>query len=157
MIRFPFLLSCILYITAVSAQPFAISGKIADTKDNSPLTGVNISLINVKDSSLLLGTSTDIDGKFLLENIEKGDYKLNISYISYKTNEQFLKVNENISLNTILLAEDSKLLKEVVIEEKQIRVQQLGDTSQFNANAFKTNRASSWVLVTRSKRRLKVE
>jgi hypothetical protein len=36
--------------------------------------------------------------------------------------------------------EESKLLKEVVIEEKQIRVQQLGDTSQFNANAFKTNK-----------------
>ena len=38
------------------------------------------------------------------------------------------------------MVEESKLLKEVVIEEKQIRVQQLGDTSQFNANAFKTNK-----------------
>jgi hypothetical protein len=49
-------------------------------------------------------------------------------------------VQSTITLKDIKLVEDSKLLKEVIIEEKQIRAQQMGDTTQYNASAFKPNK-----------------
>ena len=123
----------------VSNTP-TVSGTIIDAKDKSPLIGVNVLLTNTKDTTQLKGASTDLDGNFIIENVEKGNYKLNISYISYKSVDKIIDVNGSLNLQTISISEDSKLLKEVVIEEKQIRVQQLGDTSQFNAGAFKTNK-----------------
>lgn len=119
---------------------FSISGNIIDAKDKSGLIGVNIVLKNLNDSTKILGVSSDFEGGFSIQNIEKGNYTLNISYIAYKTISKIINVNDDVDLKTIELAEDGKLLKEVVIEEKIIRVQQLGDTSQFNANAFKTNK-----------------
>ena len=131
------IISC---ISLTKAQTFTVSGKITDAKDNSELIGVNVTITNVKDSTQTKGESTDLEGNFSIADVPAGDYVLNISYISYKTIIKFISVTENLDLKNIAMAEESKLLKEVVIEEKQIRVQQLGDTSQFNANAFKTNK-----------------
>jgi hypothetical protein len=118
-----------------------VFGKILDSKDNSGLIGVNILLTSKKDSTLIKSAITDIDGGFLVDNVPNGDYKMEISYISYKTINKNITLNDNnINLKEISMTEDSKLLKEVLVEDKQIRVQQLGDTSQFNASAFKTNK-----------------
>jgi hypothetical protein len=122
------------------AQPYSVSGKVVDRKDNTPLIGVNILFMNVHDTTLIKGATTDENGNFYFSSIDTGEYILNISYISYSTIIRNIYVSNNLDLKTISMKEDSKLLKEVVIEDKQIRVQQLGDTSQFNANAFKTNK-----------------
>jgi hypothetical protein len=136
-ILFVVFLSCLF---SSNAQSFLVSGKITDSKDNSGLIGVNVTLTNAKDSTRVYGASSDIDGSFIIPDVTAGEYVLNVSYISYKTIVRNISVTENTDLKNIPMAEESKLLKEVVIEDKQIRVQQLGDTSQFNANAFKTNK-----------------
>lgn len=128
-----------MYFSHKSTNIYGI-WKITDAKDNSELIGVNVTITNVKDSTQTKGESTDLEGNFSIADVPAGDYVLNISYISYKTIIKYISVTENLDLKNIAMAEESKLLKEVVIEEKQIRVQQLGDTSQFNANAFKTNK-----------------
>lgn len=123
----------------LNAQTYQLKGTINDNKDQSALIGVNILLTNTNDTTKTIGTATDFDGNFILNNIEKGNYKLEISYISYQTVIKNITIQDTMTLPTILLKEDSKLLKEVVIEDKQIRVQQIGDTAQFNADAFKAN------------------
>ncbi|MBK9328434.1 MAG: TonB-dependent receptor [Sphingobacteriales bacterium] len=126
------------------SQIYSVSGRVLDTKDNMPLIGVNVLLINPLDSAQNKGTSTDAGGTFRLDEIMNGEYLLNISYISYKTVEKKIAVQDApIELGNLMLTEDSKLLKEVVVEAKQIRVQQMGDTSQFNADAFKVNKDAS--------------
>lgn len=130
-----------LNILVSNAQTFSVTGKIVESKDNSPLIGVNVLLTDIKDTTKQKGASTDLDGNFLIENVENGEYSLLVSYISYQNIQKNVIVNNaNADLQTLIMKEDSKLLKEVVIEDKQIRVQQLGDTAQFNANAFKTNK-----------------
>ncbi|QQR97423.1 MAG: TonB-dependent receptor [Sphingobacteriales bacterium] len=135
-------LSVFLFLVSVSiifAENFSISGKIVDAKDNSSLIGANIAVFRAKDTIEINGSTTDVDGNFIIENMEQGTYRLNISYIGYATVDKIVELKDNMNLNTIKLNEDSKVLKEVVIQEKQIRVQQLGDTTQFNAGAFKVN------------------
>lgn len=140
MIKQVFLASFFFCISLLHAQPFSVSGKLTDSKDNSPLIGVNVTLTNIKDTLLVKGVSTDLEGSFIITDVDSGTYVLNISYISYKSIVKNISVTENLDLKLIPMAEESKLLKEVLIQEKQIRVQQLGDTAQFTASSFKVNK-----------------
>lgn len=135
----------LIFLVAMTtiAQNFTITGKINDAKDNSPLIGVNVILTNITDTIITKGASTDVGGNFIIENVAKGNYKLNISYIGYASMDKIIEVHDNLDMKTLKMAEDSKVLKEVVVKDKQIRVQQLGDTAQFNADAFKTNKDAS--------------
>ncbi|HOZ70804.1 MAG TPA: carboxypeptidase-like regulatory domain-containing protein, partial [Chitinophagaceae bacterium] len=65
----------------VSAQ-VVIRGKIADKKGN-PLQGVSVSVMDA-DNRIVSGTSTDIEGNFVLKNVNT-KYKLSFSFIGYKT------------------------------------------------------------------------
>ena len=82
-----------------------IRGTVVDNEGN-PLIGVNI---RVKGTDL--GTATDVDGAFVLENVEE-DAVLVFSYIGYQTQE--VSVDGNSSLSVTLMS-DSQLLDEVVV------------------------------------------
>ena len=91
------------------AQPFSVSGKLTDSKDNSPLIGVNVTLTNIRDTLLVKGVSTDLEGSFIITDVDSGTYVLNISYISYKSIVKNISVTENLDLKLIPMAEESKL------------------------------------------------
>ena len=123
----------------ISAQNLSISGQIVD-QTNQSLVGANVVLLQPKDSAFIKGTSTDIDGKFMIEEIKPGKLLIKISYIGY--DDFFIsKVisNQSISLGKQILKEKTTKLKEVSIVGTMIQVQQKGDTTQINAGAFKTN------------------
>jgi len=73
----------------------SINGQISDLESHETLAGV---LISIEGTSL--STHTDLDGKFSFEGVELGDYKLNISYISYK--EQKLSHTVSVDNNELL-------------------------------------------------------
>lgn len=133
-----FLLYIFAGLTTTFAQTFTISGQVIDTKQQ-PLIGATVVVFPVADSTQKKGTVTDYDGNFSLENLENGNYQLRISYISYKTHTLNLLLDGNKNLNKITLEEDGNLLKNVTVTSQQIRVQQSGDTTSFNADAYKTN------------------
>ena len=58
-----------------------------------------------------IGTITDLDGNFLLSNVDP-KASLEVSYIGYKTLQ--VKVNGQTSL-TVTLKEDTQALEEVVV------------------------------------------
>ncbi len=87
------------------AFSFSIEGIVTD-QQGDPLIGVNI---QVKGTNL--GTSTDMDGKFLLKSIEENAV-LVVSYIGYQTQEIAVAGKSNLS---IILMSDSQLLDEVVV------------------------------------------
>ena len=83
------------------------SGSVIDKASGQPIPGVNV---NVQGSTM--GASTDIDGKFVLVNVKKGD-KVVFSFIGYKS--EIVEFNNQQSL-TVSLGEDANQLKEVVIQ-----------------------------------------
>lgn len=94
------------FLTAqVFAQQKAVTGVVTD-ESGDPLTGVSVSLKNTS-----AGTITDINGNY---RIQVGSAKdiLVFSYIGYITVQE---VPGNRSLLNIKLAEDTKLLNEVVV------------------------------------------
>lgn len=116
-------------------QTATISGTIIDTKDNTPLIGAHILLKNTTASP---STIADYDGKFQLENVPQGTYQLVVSYIGYQDYRQEVRVDRPLlSLGNISMEEGVEL-QEVQVVEQVLPVIQLGDTTQFNADAYKT-------------------
>jgi predicted nucleotidyltransferase len=121
------------------AQKVYVKGQIVDQADNSPMIGVGVLFINPVDTVLKLGNATDLDGNFKIENVTSGKYKIKMSYIGYDTKEIEINVQDQVlDLGVIKLKQALVLLKEVVVEGRQVRAIQKGDTIEYNANAFKT-------------------
>ena len=56
----------------------AVSGFVTDSSDGQPLTGANVLLQRVADSTVSYGGATDEDGVYLLKGIRPGRYELQI-------------------------------------------------------------------------------
>lgn len=121
-------------------QGFNVSGQIMDETDTTGLIGVSIVLTSTSDTSVKSGTVTDVDGNFLLNNVAPGQYQLRGTYVGFEPYTRTINVvNEDVQLGRFQLKISETTLQNVVVQSTQIRTQQLGDTTQFNANAFKTN------------------
>ena len=136
-----FIFSLLLISFSSFAQPYTISGKVADAADTSALIGVTVIVKSAADSTLPAnGGVTDADGKFNVGNVNKGTYLVKFDYVGYKAVVRTVNITGgNIDLGTIKMVNANKELKGVTIKDKQIRAVQMGDTSQFNADAYKTH------------------
>lgn len=138
-----FLLVFFLFIIpgfAALAQPFSITGAIIENGSSTPMPGVNIMLFKGRDTANWTGAVTDINGRFSFNNLEPSYYRIKTVFLGY---EQIVKgvplFNGNADLGTLQLKQSATALKSVEVEGLQSRVEQKGDTMQFNANSYKTN------------------
>lgn len=102
-------------VVAISAiaQTGSIAGKITDEINNQPIPFANIIIEGTSK-----GATTDIDGNYLIENIEPGFIRLEISVLGYarKLSPQIQIISNRKSSLDISLAKTSTQLKEVVVE-----------------------------------------
>jgi outer membrane receptor protein involved in Fe transport len=99
------------------AQSSKIAGTIIDQQTQEPLIGVNVSV----DSSIL-GAITDFDGKYEINELSAGTYRLVISYIGYntKTIEQVVvKEQETTTLNIVLELASNELAEVQIVDFKK--------------------------------------
>jgi len=116
------------------SQSNQVTGVIVSANDNSPLIGTHIYLKNSDGSR---NTTSDFIGKFQFKNVENGQYILEVSYIGYQSITRSVNVSgESISLGFISMQEGIDL-EEVQVVEQVLPVVQKGDTTQFNADAYK--------------------
>ena len=73
---------------SLSQSDHYISGKVVDRNDN-PLFGANIIL-----KGTFMGSTSDFDGLYRIDNVDPGKYTLMISYIGYKSQEVELYISE---------------------------------------------------------------
>lgn len=77
----------------------SITGYVIDRTTGDPLVGANVVLSGTK-----IGSSTDLNGKFLISNVPTGNYSLTASYIGYRANNLNLQViNKNTANLTMPL------------------------------------------------------
>lgn len=134
-------ISLLTFTTEVSqAQQFSVKGKVVRAIDNTPLPTVVLSLINTSDSARKWQAVTDIDGLFSLNDIPSGNYKLLSAYLGYLPLQLPVTVlNSDVNTGTLKLTSSTTQMKGVLVKETQLRGTQTGDTTQFNADAFKTH------------------
>lgn len=133
-------LAFVLSAFAVSAQGFMLSGRMLDQAGTEPLIGVNVVLLRAADSTQVAGTTTDVEGNFQFERLRPGGYVLRATYVGYQTLNQAVTLERaNKNLGNIQLEQAAFELTGVTVEGTVVRAQQKGDTTEYNAGAFKVN------------------
>ena len=118
-------------------QEVLLKGKVIEGVGKESMIGANVLVKTVTDS-LLVSTVTGADGSFEVRRPMIPSVKLEIIFLGYQKITKIHNRGDALDLGTLVLVEDSKLLGEVIIEG-QIPVGEVkGDTTSFNANAFKT-------------------
>ncbi|MHA7129636.1 outer membrane beta-barrel protein [Algoriphagus namhaensis] len=117
--------------------PRKFTGSVIDGVEKKPMVGANVLIKTVTDS-LLVGTVTDGQGKFEIERPRIPDVKIMITFVGYQTITRTHNFRQPVELGELVLLEDSKVLGEVIIEGEVPVGEMRGDTTSFNANAFKT-------------------
>ena len=113
-----------------------VSGKIVDSKTGEILEYANISLTNTKWDKIIEGTISDAKGRFSMNKIRTGSYKISVSYLGYEMqslNFELTKKKPDIKLNDILLISNNEMLSEVKIKEQKPIFESKIDKIVYNA------------------------
>jgi hypothetical protein len=94
------------------AQLGTISGTVVDLKTKEPIIGGNVVI-----QGTTVGSSTDVEGNYVINSVKPGTYTLVVSYVAYKTQTVADVVVESGKRTTvnITLVEDVAELAEVVV------------------------------------------
>ena len=140
------LLLLFLLFSPLSLFAKDIVGTVSSTKDGIHLVGCNVSLLSVKDSSVICDTQTMETSfynrySYKLPVQNDSTYLLRFSMVGYKTVYKAIWVKMAQSMNQMVvedvrLEEESKALPEVVVKATKIKMVMKGDTIVYNADAF---------------------
>ncbi|MCB0729890.1 MAG: TonB-dependent receptor [Ignavibacteriae bacterium] len=90
-----------------------LTGQVTDERTGEPLPFVNITL-----EGTTIGAATDLEGKYVILNIQPGKYNVKFQYLGYQT-KIMSEVNISIDLTTridITLAEATVEIGEVIVQ-----------------------------------------
>ena len=129
----------VLLSLSIFAQ-HSIQSMVFDSKNGLPLELGAVRLLRAADSTMVQGCQTNQNGSFMLSKVKPGKYTLLVTMVGYTDYRQKITVdNKNLILKNIQLREDAHLLKEVEVKGTAAQMVVKGDTTEFNATAFKTN------------------
>ena len=112
-----------------------VKGKIFDNITQEPIIGASIVLLNTDP---LVGTITNFDGDFLLENVPVGRQSIKISMVGYETyyaNEILIGSGKQIILN-VELEENLTELDEVVLIPKRQKEKTINSMATLSSRQF---------------------
>jgi hypothetical protein len=138
------LICCVFFCVSVRAQSSHIAGIVTDTLEKKALMNASILLLRPADSILIRHTRTDAGGRFQLQTVSPGHYLLLVTYPAYADYVDELEVKDsgNIQLPPIPMELRSRLLEAVVVKGTgAVRIK--GDTTEFNADSFRTEAGAS--------------
>lgn len=134
------------FISTLVALAGSVKGTITDAKTKELLEFVNISITAKGSTALVKGTVTDNDGAFYIDGLKNGNYVLTVSYIGYKSETREFSITTekpNVSLKSIAISEDSKMLQEVQVTGQKSQMKFEIDKKVFNVDQTIANTGGS--------------
>lgn len=128
----------LLAFSAFSQSTQTIRGKVVDETTKTPLIGVNVTVLATGET--MLGSATDIDGNYRIENVPVGRQTLKITYIGYE--EQIIPnvlvtAGKEVILNLSLTESISQLSEVVVVaNSKDDKTATNNDLALVSARSF---------------------
>lgn len=122
-----------------------VRGKVVEAGTKEPFQFVNISITRPGSTDIVNAAVTDADGNFKI-NIANGSYQLNATYIGYQVQKLNFSISTdkpNVTLKTILLKEDSKMLNEVQVTGQKSSMKFEIDKKVFNVDQTIANTGGS--------------
>lgn len=95
-----------------------ISGKVTNKDTGEPMDFVTVQLVDARTGKPLpIGVNTGADGTFVIPKVKDGSYIVKVTNVGSIDQERPVKVaGADVNIGTVKLADDSKLLQEVVVE-----------------------------------------
>lgn len=104
-----------------------VRGRVVDAVSNSPLIGVTVR-IRV-DSARVLGSVTDIDGSFRIEQVPLGRQTVIVSYISYETQ----------TLSNVMVTAGKEVILDITLQESVTELSEITVTADIHDDKTATN------------------
>jgi hypothetical protein len=110
------------HIVFTQNNKITISGIAKDSREKRALTYVNVALKASKDSSFVIGTITNEEGRFTIPDVKSGSYYAELTFVGYQNKLIPVLAGELsafLNLGTIELVKDSKVLDNVTVTATQ--------------------------------------
>lgn len=114
-----YLLSGLLAATVIAgaAAKGNVKGSLVNKASGEVIEFANVQLLDSNGKPLALGTQSDLDGNFVITNVPDGRYTVKITNLGSVAIERDITVaNGDVNLGKIQMADDAKVLNEVVVE-----------------------------------------
>lgn len=118
----------------------SVKGQLYDSVAKQPVSAATISLLLQKDSSLVGFVMSDDQGRFQLDKIANGKYRLLITHVNYHNGSQPFSISDSAfqkDLGLVYLSDLTQTLPEVIVTAEAPPITMIGDTIQYNAGSFK--------------------
>ena len=103
----------------------SVGGIVSSNKNGVPLHGANIELLG--ENNQQYGAITDENGGFIIDRIDKGNYKINISFIGfedYKT-DLVIEPGESYKIDAVLIVQPIVMTRLEIISDASVPYQKL--------------------------------
>lgn len=145
-----YLLALSIVLPAICHAKGNVSGTIVNKATGEPMDFVTVQIFNSKtDKPLNMSASTAEDGTFSLSGVPDGDYVVKIMNVGSVNQDRPVKVaGSDVNIGTVHLADDTKVLQEVVVEgvRSQMRFELDRKIFQVDANIASAGQSASELL-----------
>jgi len=124
----------------IYAQESSVTGCVVDSMSHVPLQSVTIVLTDTKNTNNSYSTATDERGNFQIHHVPHAVYLFKTSCVGFRGLEKKIIIQKKIEdVGTVVIVQQPVQLRVVDVVAQLPPVEQLHDTVQFNAGAFRTN------------------
>ena len=127
---------------AWAQSKYNVSGWIFDQGTKEKLPYASVLLLDKNSGDIIVGSATDMDGKFTLET-DPGEYNLKIQFLSYKDYVKSISVNGDLDLKGIAMLPSEEMLSELELTAEKNQMQLKIDKREFNVGKDLTNRGGN--------------
>ncbi len=106
-----------------------ITGYVKDSQTSQPLPGSSVFILGTA-----MGTSTDLNGKFLISNVPSGSYTVRATYVGYSSTEARTTVESGAILTVNLLLEPIGIKGKEVVVTAQVAGQNAAINQQLSSD-----------------------
>jgi hypothetical protein len=137
---------CLVALLALAPDALAqhdgsIRGRLQDTSSHTPVPDATVTVLTMRDSSLVSFTRSEPSGLFRVNALPGGTYRVLITHVGYRSVSKVFVISDlvrSIDLGTIPLSDKAGLLDAFTVEQEAPPVTIRHDTIEFNAGSFKT-------------------
>jgi outer membrane receptor protein involved in Fe transport len=113
-----------------------ITGTITDSLTQKPVEFANVALTPSDSNTPVDGTMCDENGKFTINKVAMGSWKVVITFIGFETKTISVKINDrnqDLDLGRIFISPTEQVLKEVTVEGQKAIIEERVDRTVYNA------------------------
>jgi hypothetical protein len=121
------------------SQGIEVKGVVVDAV-GLPMSGAGVRFTYVRDTTIFEGVATEMSGHFYVLLPSPGMWRMEVTYVGYETHRSIQQIKPGGGhFLQVQLKEHLQVIEGAVVEGLRRRVEQKGDTTIFNADAYKTN------------------